>query len=1095
MKITVKSKKTVYNRIELEKKENDNILQTHKITSHQNLGKSLNESEIQNNQQKRAHILVSKNNYESEDFDFLSNNSITTRENYNEKVVIKDNLILKNVSNLVQEKNQFKINKDDQVIKLVIRTKSYDDFLNKKHKEKISEYNIYKKKSARTKRTNIGFKCNTPYEIYSHFINSYKIVPRDNYSKELKTPNKLDKIRNKQIRLSTDMSFPNKSNITLNTLHNKNGTCRLLNLPNNIKLNHATQSANKSSNNPKYEKNNVLNKFKKEAESKPLLDKINQIYDSNQLQNSKQQNTNIWEKNKPNNPNSKPSKNQKLTTSIPNIINNLSHKFQNNDYASNKEPDLFSKIMTNKINPYNINLNHTNNNNLSNSNNIPNSSAKKIPLRKISDGNEKNKNENLNLKDGSSNFIKSNNDNKIFNRNLNFLNKLNTKNMMNNIQTLGNISIENPFQLKHRQAKLKDAKDIQDVKDSLEKSDKKKDIFNGTFKMNQMKDIPKFFLNEKLNQDKVNNKKNSCNVGISSEIDKTLLTPNLSTELTDKTFKGIRKDEESSPLRIYEIERFEDNVEMIRNSLDEKTGVNEDLATYNNPDVHDNDHDKTLKLTNLEAIIKNNLNYINQNIKKDTPPQELLRTKKFSYTDLTPVYTTDNPNKLKITEGFLKNIDNKQIIVDELCKTFLHFVDEETGIENNIDERTNNLENNLIYHSSDEADNSIDEREDNLNDKKSIRINNPIVSRIKKNSFAINISDDEFPFSDDEKIQITNVPVFKSKKLEYYVNFLQANHHKIQRENFSHKISGGKMLHYLLIQNRKFKENFVSYLTYKDLSNLSFTNKPFRREFKTILIDKLIDKIINNEDNNFHYKLWKSILIYSNLINVKYLRKEFLDNLFQKSNYEEEIRKDLLRTMPDDPTFQPGKENYKKLFNILFAYSNYNKKIGYAQGINFIIANSLHIFSKEEEAFMFIDALVNKLNLNDLIGITELEIQHKLETVGKLLEKHTPSIVKYLERNLLNHEFFTTGWIIPLFSNSMKKEILFKFWDFFIIYGWNFFYYFIVSILFFFEKRILAADPNTLSLFIKKLLKSEIFEKSFGKIVQKTFELLNNTII
>jgi hypothetical protein len=67
-----------------------------------------------------------------------------------------------------------------------------------------------------------------------------------------------------------------------------------------------------------------------------------------------------------------------------------------------------------------------------------------------------------------------------------------------------------------------------------------------------------------------------------------------------------------------------------------------------------------------------------------------------------------------------------------------------------------------------------------------------------------------------------------------------------------------------------------------------------------------------------------------------------------KSPFEDEIKKDLLRTIPEDPTFKKGKTNYIKLKNILIAFSNYNPNIGYAQGLNFIVANSLYIFNEEE---------------------------------------------------------------------------------------------------------------------------------------------------
>ena len=69
-------------------------------------------------------------------------------------------------------------------------------------------------------------------------------------------------------------------------------------------------------------------------------------------------------------------------------------------------------------------------------------------------------------------------------------------------------------------------------------------------------------------------------------------------------------------------------------------------------------------------------------------------------------------------------------------------------------------------------------------------------------------------------------------------------------------------------------------------------------------------------------------------------------NYISNSNniYDKEIDKDLLRTLPNDSSFQRGSSRYQKLFNILKAYSNYNDEIGYAQGMNFIVAKLIKFF-------------------------------------------------------------------------------------------------------------------------------------------------------
>ena len=55
--------------------------------------------------------------------------------------------------------------------------------------------------------------------------------------------------------------------------------------------------------------------------------------------------------------------------------------------------------------------------------------------------------------------------------------------------------------------------------------------------------------------------------------------------------------------------------------------------------------------------------------------------------------------------------------------------------------------------------------------------------------------------------------------------------------------------------------------------------------------------------------------------------------------YIYQIEKDVMRTFPKNPSFKGIESN--KLSNILLAYAKYNEVIGYAQGMNYIMANAM----------------------------------------------------------------------------------------------------------------------------------------------------------
>ena len=90
----------------------------------------------------------------------------------------------------------------------------------------------------------------------------------------------------------------------------------------------------------------------------------------------------------------------------------------------------------------------------------------------------------------------------------------------------------------------------------------------------------------------------------------------------------------------------------------------------------------------------------------------------------------------------------------------------------------------------------------------------------------------------------------------------------------------------------------------------------------------------------------------------------------------------------------------------------------------------------------------------------------------------------------LNYEFFTTNWILTLFSNSMDTKYLFYVWDYMIIFGWKFFKCFVVAILMNFENDILNSTQNNINFIKKTMLKNNKFDINFKSIIIKTLQML-----
>ena len=208
------------------------------------------------------------------------------------------------------------------------------------------------------------------------------------------------------------------------------------------------------------------------------------------------------------------------------------------------------------------------------------------------------------------------------------------------------------------------------------------------------------------------------------------------------------------------------------------------------------------------------------------------------------------------------------------------------------------------------------------------------------------------------------------------------------------------------------------------------------------------------------------------------------------SKYKDEIERDLTRTFPDKPlTTLYNDKLYTNLKCILNVYAFSNENIGYAQGMNFIVANSLMLFNDNVDVFYFLDGLIRALNLEELYGVNN-KLKRRMDEIGNVIQLYVPQLHMYLVDCGLSHEFITVNWALTLFSNTMTNNMLFCIWDFMILCGWEFFNAFVVVVLKRFEKDLLKTAFERLSGFMKKMLKTDEFEREFEKIVKSAVELM-----
>ena len=154
-------------------------------------------------------------------------------------------------------------------------------------------------------------------------------------------------------------------------------------------------------------------------------------------------------------------------------------------------------------------------------------------------------------------------------------------------------------------------------------------------------------------------------------------------------------------------------------------------------------------------------------------------------------------------------------------------------------------------------------------------------------------------------------------------------------------------------------------------------------------------------------------------------------------------------------------------------------------------AHCLYIYKNEIDAFIFLDGLIRKFELENLFGIKNSGLNQKLNEIECSVNKYCPEVNKHLQKIFLNYDFFTCKWMITLFSNQMNAKFLFQLWDYMIIFGWKFFKGFVISVIQYNENIIIKSSLETITKIMNNILKTKEFENNFDNMINKALEYIN----
>jgi len=224
---------------------------------------------------------------------------------------------------------------------------------------------------------------------------------------------------------------------------------------------------------------------------------------------------------------------------------------------------------------------------------------------------------------------------------------------------------------------------------------------------------------------------------------------------------------------------------------------------------------------------------------------------------------------------------------------------------------------------------------------------------------------------------------------------------------------------------------------------------------------KLKMKIRKGIPDSLRGEVWLKISGVEKLrVGNENLYKDLIKSINEDENIvipdEEVIIKDMHRTYPGSLLFAKRLgEGQRTLFRTLSCYSIQNKKIGYVQGMGFLIAIFLSYLT-EENAFWMMESIMKNYNLQELYYLGFPGLKKELFVFLKLMQKLLPNIFRHFSKYKIYPTIYASSWYLTIFTNALSYDIVLRIMDCFLFEGKKILHRISLAILALKENEILS---------------------------------------
>ncbi|KAF9437973.1 GTPase-activating protein [Entomortierella beljakovae] len=196
------------------------------------------------------------------------------------------------------------------------------------------------------------------------------------------------------------------------------------------------------------------------------------------------------------------------------------------------------------------------------------------------------------------------------------------------------------------------------------------------------------------------------------------------------------------------------------------------------------------------------------------------------------------------------------------------------------------------------------------------------------------------------------------------------------------------------------------------------------------------------------------------------LESSYAELLKATSLHEKQINRDMSRTFPNHEYFQAEGLGQESMFNVVKAYSLYDKEVGYCQGLSFVVGPLL-LNMPDEEAFCVLVRMMNSYSMRGHYTPDMNMLQLRLYQFEQLLEETIPMIHRHFQNQGIRSTMYASQWFMTLFAYKFPLDLVFRIYDILFVEGVDSLLRFAIALLKANEDKILSHDFETLIEFLK----------------------------